>query len=91
MGKFYYITYSSAIENVQLIKDRIKQFDDYINFFENDWFVYSDLTPKAIYDKLSKGGFENERIFIMEVTFTNYWGRMQKYLWDWIKKDRSDQ
>ena len=88
MGQFYYITFSSSLENGQLIRDRIKQFDDYINFLDCNWFIYSNESAQAIYSKISKGEFENDRILVMKVDFSNYLGRMQKDLWLWMKKDR---
>ena len=88
MGKFYFISYSPTLEDGQLIKDRIKQFSDYINFFDGDWFIYTDESAQSVYNKLSKGEFEDDRIFVMEVDFSHYWGRMQKTLWEWIKKAR---
>jgi len=88
MGQFYYITYPSNLENGQLIKDRIKQFSDYNNFLDCNWFVYTEDSAQSIYKKLSKGEFENDKILVMKVDFSNYWGRMQKDLWEWIKKER---
>ena len=52
MGSFYLITYSSTIGNVELIKDRIKQYEDSINFLDNSWFVFSEEGAEAIYNKL---------------------------------------
>ncbi len=88
MGQFYYITYSSDLGNSQLIKDRIKQFNDYINFLDCNWFIYTEESLQNVYEKVSKDEFENDRILVLKVDFTNYWGRMQKSLWEWIKKER---
>lgn len=88
MGQFYYITYSENIKNDQFIKDRIKQYDDFINFLDRNWFIYTEDTAETIYDKLSKGEYENDLILVLKVDFKQYWGRMQKALWDWIKQDR---
>lgn len=88
MGQFFYITYSESIENGQIIKDRIKQYEDYINFLDCNWFVYTEDGVQDIYSKISKGEFENDLILVMQVEFSNYWGRMNKTLWEWIKKER---
>lgn len=88
MLHFYYITYSKSIENVQLIKDRIKQYDDCINFLDSNWFICTEETSQEVYNKISKGEFEDDLIYVMRVNFDSYWGRMQKTVWDWIKKDR---
>lgn len=89
MKKYYYITYSESIENEQIIKDRIKQYDDYINFLDHNWFIYTDDEAKDVYQKISKGEFENNLILVLQVNFAQYWGRMNKTLWEWIKKERS--
>lgn len=88
MGKFYYITYSESIENGQIIKDRIKHYSDYINFLDCNWFIYTEDEVQDIYDKISKGEFENDLILVLRVDFAHYWGRMYKTLWEWIKKER---
>lgn len=88
MGKFFFITYSENIENAQLLRDRIKQYDDYINFLDNNWFVYSDDSAQVIYKKLSKGEFEDDLILVMAVDLQDYWGRLTKDVWDWLKKER---
>lgn len=89
MGSFYLITYSSTIGNIELIKDRIKQYEDSINFLDNSWFVFSEEDAGAIYNKLSKGEFENDLFLVTKVDFSSYWGRLNKTVWDWIKKERS--
>lgn len=91
MGSFYLITYSSSIGNAEIIKDRIRQYEDSINFLDSSWFVYSEDGAEAIYKKLSKGGFENDRFLVMHVDFSNYWGRLHKSVWEWIKKDRGEK
>lgn len=88
MGQYYYITYPSTLENGHLMKDRIKQFSDYINFMDCNWFIYTDEDIQSVYGKLTKGEFENEKILILKIDFSNYWGRMQKELWEWMKKER---
>ena len=88
MGYYYYISFSSSIENTQLIKDRIKQYDDCINFLDNNWFIYSQEETKDIYAKLSKGELEDDLLFVMRIDFKNYWGRLHKTVWEWINKER---
>ena len=89
MGSFYYISFSDSIENTHLIKDRIKQYSDCINFLDNNWFVFTEDKAEDIYFKLSKGEFEDDLIFVMRVDFSNYWGRLHKTIWEWIKRDRT--
>lgn len=88
MGKYFFITYSENIENAQLMKDRIKQYEDYFNFLDNNWFIYSNDKAQDIYNKLSKGEFENDLILVMAVDLRNYWGRLNKDVWEWLKKER---
>ena len=88
MGTFYFITYSENIEKAQLLKDRIKQYGDYFNFLDNNWFVYSNDSAQDIYNKLSKGEFEDDLILVMAVDLKDYWGRLTGDVWDWLKKER---
>jgi hypothetical protein len=46
--------------------------------------IESTLSAKEIYDKLSIG-FENVNMFIIELNKSNYWGRMNSIVWDYLK------
>lgn len=88
MGQFYLITYSDSIENVQILKDRIRQFGDYINFLDNNWLIYTQDGVQDIYRKVSNGIFENDLILVMAINENVYWGRLNKAVWEWLKKKR---
>lgn len=88
MGTFFLITFSESIENAQLIKDRIKQYGDCINFLDNNWLIYTNDNVQDIYNKISNGEFENDLILVMAVNTNTYWGRLNKAVWAWLKKDR---
>lgn len=55
-----------------------------MNFFPKNWIIESELTAEDIYKKISVD-YEKERILIMELSKTNYYGVMPKTAWDWIK------
>lgn len=68
-----------------ILNDRIRNLGRSFNFYKNQWVVETRLTPKEVYDRLSAGGFENLTIFVMDITGSAYYGRMNTSLWDWMK------
>ena len=83
MKKIYLI--QSKISDNQAFDTRIKSIGTWIKYFDNNWMIESTLSAKEIYAKLSIG-FENENIFIIELYKTNYWGRMNSKIWDYLKE-----
>jgi hypothetical protein len=58
----------------------------YIHFIENSWFIESELTASEIYNKLKIELFEQDQIFIVEITnVTNYSGFFVTSAWKWLK------
>lgn len=85
MKKTYLIQYNIAEEdNFNL---RIKSLGNWTKYFNDNWLVESELSAKEIYEKLSKD-FEDKSIFVLEVNITNYWGRMNTKLWDFLKTQK---
>lgn len=82
MKKIYLI--QSKISDNQAFDTRVKSIGTWIKYFDNNWMIESTLSAKEIYDKLSIG-FENENVFIIELNKTNYWGRMNSKVWDYLK------
>ncbi len=82
MKKIYLI--QGKISDNQAFDARVKSIGTWIKYFDNNWMVESTLSAKEIYDKLSIG-FENENMFIIELNKTNYWGRMNSKVWDYLK------
>jgi hypothetical protein len=82
MKKIYLI--QAKISDNQPFDTRVKSIGTWIKYFDNNWMIESTLSAKDIYSKLSIG-FENENIFIIELNKTNYWGRMNSKVWDYLK------
>ncbi|WP_300905155.1 hypothetical protein [uncultured Alistipes sp.] len=92
MSAFYQISYDyKSIDKDEIIKDRIKQFGDYCNVFPGIWLIYTDVPYKDIYQRIANEQFEDIALLVLKIDITTYWGRMDKSLWDWLKKDRSQK
>lgn len=83
MKKIYLI--QTKISDNQAFESRVKSLGTWIKYFDNNWMIESTLSAKEIYEKLSVG-FENDNMFIIELNKTNYWGRMNSKVWDYIKE-----
>ena len=82
MKKIYLIQYT--LKEDSILVDRIKSLGPWMSYFSKSWIVESDLlTAKAIYDRISQN-YETERILIMELNKSNYWGVMPKEAWEWL-------
>jgi hypothetical protein len=82
MKKIYLI--QAKISDHQAFDTRVKSIGTWIKYFDNNWMIESTLSAKEIYDKLSIG-FENVNMFIIELNKSNYWGRMNSIVWDYLK------
>jgi len=83
MKKIYLVQYKKGTDIS--FENRVKSISaNWIKYFDDNFIVESELSPKEIYDKL-KDGFEETSILIIEMNKTNYYGRMNTNLWDWIK------
>lgn len=83
MKKIYLI--QTKISDNQAFDARIKSFGSWIKYLDNNWMIETTLSAKEVYDKLSVG-FENDIMFIVELGKTNYWGRMNSNVWDYLKE-----
>lgn len=83
MNHIYIIQY--VIKEDSIIKERIKSLGTWMNYFPKSWIIESSLSAKDIYEKISID-YEKDRILIMELNKTNYWGVMPKEAWDWFQK-----
>lgn len=83
MKKIYLI--QTAIKDNEAFSNRIKSLGTWLKYFSDNWIVESSLSAKEIYERLSSG-HENDSIFIIELNSTNYWGRMNSTVWDYLKE-----
>lgn len=85
MKKIYIIQYD--LSDNQVFEPRVKSLGDWVKYFSDNWIVSSELSSKEIYEKISEG-YENKSIFIMELNPTNYYGRMNTKVWDFLKANK---
>lgn len=81
--KKVYLIQAKILDN-QTFETRVKSLGTWIKYFDNNWMIESTLSAKEIYEKLCIG-FENDNMFIIELNKTNYWGRMNTKVWDYLK------
>lgn len=84
MNKLYLIQFRETTKDNSILIDRIKSLGSWVNYFNDNWIVQSNLTAKQIYEQLSIGYAESS-FFIIELSKTNSWGRMETKIWDWLK------
>lgn len=85
MKKVYLIQFNN--NNSILFESKVKAIGSWIKYFGDNWIVESNLSSKEIFDKLSIGN-EDKNIFIIQLDTSNYWGRMNSKLWDYLKPRR---
>lgn len=80
-----YIIQFSVVKDEAILVERIKALGRWMSYFSNSIIVESGLTStKEIYEKISLG-FEKDRILIIELKKTSYWGVMPQDAWNWLK------
>lgn len=84
MKKIYLIQHNIPTE---IFNTRIKSLGNWTKYFSDNWLVESELSAKEIYNQISKD-YEDKSIFIVELNTSNYWGRMNTKLWDFIKANK---
>lgn len=84
--KIYLIQYSEYDNSI--FENRVKSLGDWVKYFSHNWIVASDLTAKEIYQKITDG-YDNKSLLIIEIKSSNYYGRMNTSVWDFIKKHKS--
>jgi hypothetical protein len=85
MKKVYLIQYN--ISDNSIFENRVKSLGDWVKYFSDNWIVSSELTSKEIYEKITEG-YENKSILIIELPTTNYYGRMNTKVWDFLKSNK---
>jgi hypothetical protein len=83
MKKIYLI--QSSIKDNEAFTSKIKSLGPWLKYLSDNWIVESTLSSTEIYERISIGD-DNESIFIIELNTSNYWGRMNTVVWDYLKK-----
>lgn len=85
MKKIYLI--QTSIKDNDAFNDRIKSLGDWVKYFSDNWIVETTLNSQEIYKQLSVGN-DKASIFIIELNSSNYYGRMNTMVWDYLKERR---
>ena len=85
MKKVYLIQFNSS--DSLAFESKVKALGSWIKYFDDNWIVETTLSAKEIYDKLIVGN-DDKSIFIIQLDTSNYWGRMNSKLWDYLKPRR---
>ena len=85
MKKVYLIQYN--ISDNSIFENRVKSLGDWVKYFSDNFIVTSELTAKEIYEKITEG-YESKSILVMELPTSNYYGRMNTKVWDFLKSNR---
>jgi len=86
MKKIYLVQFKIGTD--LMLENRIKSIsNNWIKYFETNYIIESELNPPQIYERL-KVGFEETSVFIIEISKTNYYGRMNTSVWEWLKQKK---
>lgn len=85
MNKVYLIQFRTS-DNAAF-ESKVKSIGSWIKYFDDNWIVESNLSAKDIYERISVGN-EDKNIFVVELDTSNYWGRMNAKLWEYLKPRR---
>lgn len=70
-----------------IFEPRIKQLGEWVKYFDDNYFVASQLNAVQVFEYLTDG-YENKSLIIIEVSTTNYYGLMNTKVWDILKKNK---
>jgi hypothetical protein len=70
-----------------IFEPRIKNLGEWVKYYDDNYFVTSNLSAAEIYKHLTDG-YENKSILVIQVSTTNYYGRMNTKVWDILKKNK---
>lgn len=80
----YYVQVKNKLDDIA--KERLESMGDCIEVFDTTYLIYTEENEKYIYERLSK---DNElSIFIGQLRGSNYYGRANKRVWEWIQNKR---
>ncbi len=84
--KVYLVQFATA--DKMIFEPRIKKLGDWVKYFDDNYFVSSDLNADDIYNQITDG-FENKSVLVIQVSTLNYYGRMNPKVWEILKKNKS--
>lgn len=92
-GQFYHIMFEApGVEPTDPELEKLLNTGlDWIRYTKNCWIVYTTSNAKRWYERL--GNFTQEhkgRLFITRLDVSDRHGWMPSNLWEWLRKDRTD-
>lgn len=88
MKKVYLIQFNNS--DSLTLENKVKSLGSWIKYFGENWLVETTLSSKEIYQKLSDGN-EDKSIFIIQLETSNYYGRMNTKLWEYLLPKQKKQ
>jgi hypothetical protein len=85
MKKLYLIQFKSS--DTLAFESKVKELGSWIKYFGDNWIVETTLSSKEIYEKLTVGN-KDKSIFIIQLDTSNYYGRMNTKLWEYLNPRR---
>lgn len=87
MKKIYMINYdlNRPGQDYTSLINEIKRSPDWAKYLKSGWLVATTETPAQIYKRLEMWIDGGDEILITEFT-SNYFGRLNSEIWNWIKK-----
>lgn len=84
--KVYLIQFTVADKII--FEPRIKKLGEWVKYFDDNYLVSSDLNANEIHKQLTEG-YENKSILVIQVSASNYYGRMNTKVWEILKKNKT--
>ena len=88
--KTYLIINNSGSPLSDVIKDRIKSFEEFYFLQQDIYLVKTDKsTAQEVYEAIVKTDYASLSIVVMaidSVVSQGYWGRSRTAFWEWLKK-----
>lgn len=84
--KVYLVQFT--ITDKVIFEPRIKNLGEWVKYFDDNYLIASNLSANEIYINLTEG-YEKKSILIIEVSRSNYYGRMNTKVWEILKKNKS--
>jgi hypothetical protein len=91
-AKFLHVSFnfkerSSPAGSIEKVLDKAM---DWVRYAPNCYILYTRTDVQTWYARLRKLLHEKDNIFVVELNIENRQGWLPKYVWEWIKKDRTD-
>jgi hypothetical protein len=83
--KVYLVQFTTA--DKYIFEPRIKNLGEWVKYYDDNYLVASELNADEIYRHLTDG-YVNKSILVIQVSTSNYYGRMNTKVWEILKKNK---